>query len=452
MRIAVSLIAGDRLFARSLSCRTRTSGRNDHRTCGVGDNERMTPELPALRGDAPIIVALKRDLPKLAMELLDRGVAAIPEAEGLPSDHFVDEVVPAGIAIMTAALDALEQGRRLSQAEIAQFTEPVVERHLHDGIPPQVLIRALGSGLEHVWGIARSAAVPDDLNGLGIFGAALFDAFTKGCCIITEMYSDVEGSFESTARAARRSMCAAMVRGTGVADEAARTGIPIAARYLLVALHVGARQSAAHLGDVLVARKRIRLVQRHFDNLTRYLTLSDFDGARGVILIPLSDVEGPVEQQHLASDLVDELSEQIDGLFAAASTVPLDQIPTAAAECADVANLAQIVGRPPGLYTIDDVMLEYQLSRPGPARDRLAQQVAPLNEQSHLLDALEVHLRHGGDRKSAAAELFVHPNTLTYRLRRIGEVTGINPMTPDGSRLLAAALMVQRLEEVSPAR
>jgi sugar diacid utilization regulator len=198
------------------------------------------------------------------------------------------------------------------------------------------------------------------------------------------------------------------------------------------------------VGDALVARKRMRLVQRHFDQITRALTLTDFDGVRGVILIPVNNDASPADHRHLAGDLVDELSEYVDGLYGASLPVAIDQIPEAAAECAEVANLAQIVGRPPGLYSIDDVMLEYQLSRPGPARDRLANQAEPLREQQHLLEALEAHLRHGGDRKSAAAELFVHPNTLTYRLRRIADVTGINPT--DGSRLLAAALMVQRLE------
>ncbi|MFT3660435.1 MAG: helix-turn-helix domain-containing protein [Gordonia sp. (in: high G+C Gram-positive bacteria)] len=38
--------------------------------------------------------------------------------------------------------------------------------------------------------------------------------------------------------------------------------------------------------------------------------------------------------------------------------------------------------------------------------------------------------------------MFVHPNTYTYRLRRIGELTGLDPTVPHESRMLAAALMV----------
>ncbi|MCE5291463.1 MAG: helix-turn-helix domain-containing protein [Nocardiaceae bacterium] len=406
----------------------------------------MTSDLPQLSRNARLLVAFQKDVPKLAMELLEEAVASMPEADTLPPDHFVDEVIPGAIVGIAAALDAIEERRRLSRAEFAQIVEPVVERHMQDGIPPQTLLRALGAALGHMWTLIREESAADDLDDLGAMGSELIYYFTEASCIISEIYSDVEGSFESAARSARRALCAALVRGSGVAQEAARTGIPLANEYLLVALHVGTRPSAARLGDALVARKRMRLVQRHFDQANRALTLSDFDGARGVILIPLVDGASEADQRHLAGDLVDELSEYVDGLYGASLAVTVDKIPDVAAECAEVANLAQIVGRPPGLYTIDDVMLEYQLSRPGPARDRLAKQAEPLLEQTHLLEALEVHLRHGGDRKSAAAELFVHPNTLTYRLRRIGDVTGINPMTPDGSRLLAAALMVHRLE------
>ncbi|CAM3808236.1 CdaR family transcriptional regulator [Smaragdicoccus niigatensis] len=409
-------------------------------------NERMTSELPQLSRSARLVVAFQENVPKLAMELLEQAVASMPEADTLPPDHFVDEIIPGAIVGIAAALDAIDNRRRLSRAEFAQIVEPIVERHMQDGIPPQTLLRALGAALGHMWTLIRKESTEADLDDIGAMGAELIYYFTETACIISEIYSDVEGSFESAARSARRALCAAMVRGSGVAPEAARTGIPLASEYLLVALHVGARPSAARLGDALVARKRMRLVQRHFDQANQALTLSDFDGARGVILIPLVDGASEADQRHLAGDLVDELSEYVDGLYGASLAVTVDKIPDAAAECAEVANLAQIVGRPPGLYTIDDVMLEYQLSRPGPARDRLAKQAEPLLEQTHLLEALEVHLRHGGDRKSAAAELFVHPNTLTYRLRRIGEVTGINPMTPDGSRLLAAALMVHRLE------
>ena len=97
------------------------------------------------------------------------------------------------------------------------------------------------------------------------------------------------------------------------------------------------------------------------------------------------------------------------------------------------------------MYRLDDLLLEFQLSRPGAARDRLAARIAPLLGAPHLLEALEAHLHFGADRKAASKHLHVHPNTFSYRLRRVGELTGIDPAEPTNSRILAAAVTIHRL-------
>ncbi len=49
-----------------------------------------------------------------------------------------------------------------------------------------------------------------------------------------------------------------------------------------------------------------------------------------------------------------------------------------------------------------------------------------------LLETLDAFFAGGGVLESAARGLFVHPNTVRYRLRRIGEVTGFMPTCPPG--------------------
>ncbi|WP_280214844.1 PucR family transcriptional regulator [Nocardia cyriacigeorgica] len=99
---------------------------------------------------------------------------------------------------------------------------------------------------------------------------------------------------------------------------------------------------------------------------------------------------------------------------------------------------------PPGATASTICCSRYQLTRPGRARDRLAERIAPLSTRPHLLAALDAYLRHGTDRKTAAAEVHVHPNTFSYRMRRIAELTGLDPADPAGTRVLAAALTVVR--------
>jgi DNA-binding PucR family transcriptional regulator len=91
-----------------------------------------------------------------------------------------------------------------------------------------------------------------------------------------------------------------------------------------------------------------------------------------------------------------------------------------------------------------DVLLEYQLSRPSDALPALGALLDPLERNTDLIRTLEVYLANDLDRRRAAAQLHVHPNTLDYRLRRIVELTGIDPSTARGLQLMGAALSARR--------
>jgi DNA-binding PucR family transcriptional regulator len=50
---------------------------------------------------------------------------------------------------------------------------------------------------------------------------------------------------------------------------------------------------------------------------------------------------------------------------------------------------------------------------------------------SDLTETLEAWLDSLGDVRAAAAALFIHPNTLRYRLRRLEEVSGLDIADPE---------------------
>lgn len=101
------------------------------------------------------------------------------------------------------------------------------------------------------------------------------------------------------------------------------------------------------------------------------------------------------------------------------------EIAAAADEARELALLALRLGRAPGAYRLSDLLLEYQITRPGRARDLLAATVQPLAAHPHLQQALSAYLQHEHGRQLAAKSLHVHPNTLDYRLRRVAELTGL---------------------------
>ncbi|MBY4129893.1 PucR family transcriptional regulator [Rhodococcus fascians] len=72
--------------------------------------------------------------------------------------------------------------------------------------------------------------------------------------------------------------------------------------------------------------------------------------------------------------------------------------------------------------------------------------VAPLAAAgSGLADTLDAYLDCGGAVETCARQLFVHPNTVRYRLKRIAEVTGRDPTNPRDAYVLRVAATVGRL-------
>lgn len=63
---------------------------------------------------------------------------------------------------------------------------------------------------------------------------------------------------------------------------------------------------------------------------------------------------------------------------------------------------------------------------------------------SAYLDTLYHWLRHPTDPRAASSELRIHPNTLRYRMRRIIELTGVDPEDPDTRMALLTQLIAVR--------
>jgi DNA-binding PucR family transcriptional regulator len=62
-----------------------------------------------------------------------------------------------------------------------------------------------------------------------------------------------------------------------------------------------------------------------------------------------------------------------------------------------------------------------------------------------LLDTLTTYLEQGSSLEGTARMLFVHPNTVRYRLRRVTELTGFTPSVGRDGHTLWTAIAVGRL-------
>lgn len=101
----------------------------------------------------------------------------------------------------------------------------------------------------------------------------------------------------------------------------------------------------------------------------------------------------------------------------------------------------------------DDLLPERALSGDDQAVAHLVAEIhRPLVEAGPVvLDTLRCYLDGGSSLEGTARVLFVHANTVRYRLRRAHEVTGLNPSDPRDAYTLRVALTVGRLRGDSAA-
>ena len=116
---------------------------------------------------------------------------------------------------------------------------------------------------------------------------------------------------------------------------------------------------------------------------------------------------------------------------------------------AAVAGLRAAPGWPqaPRPVSTDDLLPERALAGDGHARRQLVQEVyRPLLEAgTSTLETVSAYLDHGGSIEGTARAMFVHANTVRYRLRRAAEVTGLTPNDPRHAYTYRVALTLGRL-------
>jgi len=96
----------------------------------------------------------------------------------------------------------------------------------------------------------------------------------------------------------------------------------------------------------------------------------------------------------------------------------------------------------------DEILPERVLTGDVTARRTLvAQAYRPLQESSgSVLETLSAYLGTGRSLEAAARRLYVHPNTVRYRLRKVSEITGWDPLDARESFVLQIALALGQLE------
>jgi hypothetical protein len=154
----------------------------------------------------------------------------------------------------------------------------------------------------------------------------------------------------------------------------------------------------------------------------------------------------PVREPYRARRLADQLEHRLDRrAWVGLAGRERAAIPEAHREATGIVDLAIAAGRVPGAYMLEDCLVEYAVARCGTVAARLASILEPVLAQPMLYETLEALIQADFNRNNAAKSIFVHRSTIDYRLRRIEELTGYDPMTSSGAQVLRAAMSTHAL-------
>lgn len=203
------------------------------------------------------------------------------------------------------------------------------------------------------------------------------------------------------------------------------------------------RRTARHLAaDVLIGVQGGRLV----------LVIGRADPQEGTE----QDPTPPQEQQLSFLDIATKLEPGFGpGHLVLGPTVPslVDASHSAKAALAGFA-VARSWRNAPRPALADDLLPERALAGDPLARSTLANRVyRPLHDQSpDLLATLWCYLDNGRSLEGTARELFVHPNTVRYRLKRVSQVIGWDATGPREALILQCALILGSIHETETPR
>lgn len=208
---------------------------------------------------------------------------------------------------------------------------------------------------------------------------------------------------------------------------------------------------AVQLAPVAAAPARVAPMRRLLRELRarRGAVLSIAAESGGTVLIPAA----AYEPEHHLDQVLGSAAAAADLTFTAAAVrAPVPELPAARRHAHELLDLVEQLDLGPGLYRFADLALEHQLAQDGSAREAIAAVLDPLEAEPELLATLAQHIGSGGIRTQTAQALGLHLATVTRRMRRIHELTGLEPTDVFGLWRLRAALLARTTRAIQPER
>ncbi|MGW4063765.1 PucR family transcriptional regulator [Amycolatopsis sp. NPDC004747] len=383
---------------------------------------------------------LTREEPELIARVLERIQAEVADYRRLPVEELAGDIAGITRQAVRAFARSLREDRELDAAELRQVGASAVRR-AEEGFPLEAVLTAYHVGAREIFAVGSASSGRADVADLLEVADRVLAFVGTVTGAVTRGYLEELRTKVGQEHTARRTLLSVLVDGGPVDVVARSAGITLPARYLVLNVELGphADEESPGVDAGIAVRRKLRRFLAAFERFCGDGVLASLDGPGGLVLLPVAGRLPDWDEVLAAAGRAAGVT-----VLAAAETAAPPEVRAAAAQTGEVLDVLRWFGREPGLYRLDDVLVEYQLTRPGAARDRLAAALDPLDAHPELVETLDTYLALETNRRRTAARLHVHPNTVDYRLRRIRDLTGIDPLSPAGLPRIIAASAARR--------
>lgn len=405
----------------------------------------MTSDLPPLRiNNTEVSERLRRDMHLLVDAVITAILENVAYYRELPTDVVtvdVREVIYENLRVVRKVFDDRAQPDPASLAAIAESAF----RRAEEGIPLEMVMGAYLVATHETWRLVTADARPDDIDDFRSMTDLVMNYQQAVLTTVTSAYLEELRMSYTQEQSVQTSVVSALLTGDQVEEHAAMAGYELPQAFVVLALSVDqhAGEADGGVGASITARRKVRQIRTALGSFAGRSTLMMLDSSGGSVLIPTSAPLGShlPALRTLVTQLADAAAAPVSVAVAYAAPAGVFE---AARQTKELIEVVRITGRAPGLYQLEDLLLDYQLTRATPATAALAALLDPLVGHPDLLSTLQLHLDNELNRKETAGMLSVHPNTVDYRLRRIAILTGLDVSVPSHLPLLEAAIAANR--------
>ncbi|OZG28265.1 hypothetical protein BH683_014605 [Williamsia sp. 1138] len=326
-----------------------------------------------------------------------------------------------------------------SDTELEPVVALALTRH-HDGVPLESILDAYRSAASLIWSRLSEGSTPDEQEILIAGAGQLMRYMTRITARIAVACTQAPASDLPDRNDTARTVAVALLRGQAPQSWSLAHLPPLASRYLVITICPLDGDSGATRG----------LYERLVD-ISGALVAPERSSWTALVPQQTTDNDGRHTLESVRQ-LLDEAGGGLlgsppayaGGAFSAASHA---EIPSAVEHAHLICTLNQIGESTHSLACLDDVVFAYSVATTSAeVHDRYRQICAALDGHDLLRATLWTFLDHSCNAQAAARALHLHRNTIAYRLLKVADLTGHDPLTFEGARVHAAARIAAHLD------